>query len=82
MTVSINASWLFHGGAHHRKRKPSANGIAKMRKNGRRRPHRVRTRSLNVPTNGSLMASHRMPANAANEASRGSSPTTSVRKMA
>ncbi len=56
--------------------------MEKNSRNGRRRPQRVRTRSLNMPTMGSLTASQMMPTSAATEASRGSNPTTSVRKMA
>ncbi len=82
VTKTALAIWLSKGGAYHSRRKLKPNGIEKNSRNGRRRPQRVRTRSLNMPTMGSLIASQTMPISAAKDASRGSSPTTSVRKMA
>jgi hypothetical protein len=76
------AIWLWNGGAHHSRRKLSPYGMAKISRKGRLRPQRVCTRSLSMPTIGSLTASQMIPISAAMEASRGSNPTTSVRKMA
>ena len=84
-TMKASVMWIAsahcvcHGGAHHSRTNDNPNGIPNQSRKGRRRPRFVRTRSLIMPTSGSLTASQMMPANAANEPMRASRPTTSVR---